>query len=551
MKFFKLKLFFIFLSSIYLNAYDINDKVIYQKDFENKTIYLPINNYRTLVFEDRIKNIQLTNSENIVAEFIDNKEKPLQVLKILGKNIGSESAVVILENDKLIQINFSIMKNLDNIITIVKTTYPNLIVEQANDTIILKGYVKNYKERDLVLEIFRKAGVDLENNLVNMIETSTPSTMIKIKLYAVEINNDNGIDLKNNWTLSSRNYMRVTGDSGERNYASSSYGRPYIERDVYYDDTISPTDPAYDSNLTGTVVRKDIVYLVDNLKDYQNVNNQMNAGLDDAIQNIISSAVTLTGGLTGVANYLGKNFNAGLMLNYLSTEGVANILDETTLLTLENKNATFHAGGTIMIKTQSTSAEGLPTSTIEPIDYGLQLDFKAKNIMKDEYIDLEIDTKSTQIDWTNQVDGIPSFLEKKIKTNVLAQNGHTIVIGGLINNQNSNDISKIPLLGDIPVLGFLFTSKSFKEGKSELVFFVTPEIVNPAENNQTEFLKKSKKRVLDTSRYKDSIFFDNKEEENKENTKKEENNNNKAIEPKMETKKQLTHKEIVDQLYGR
>ncbi|XPV68190.1 MAG: hypothetical protein ACNI25_12865 [Halarcobacter sp.] len=551
MRFFKLKLIFLFLSFITLNAYDINDKVIYQKDFENKTIYLPLNNYRTLIFEDRIKSIQLTNSENITAEFVDNKIRPLQMLKILGKNIGSESAVVILENDKLIQINFSIMKNLDNIITIVKNTYPNLIVEQANDTLVLKGYVKDYKEKDLVIEIFKKAGVDIEKNLVNMIETSSPSKMIKIKMYAVEINNDNGIDLKNNWTLSSKNYMKVNGDNGYVNYPSSSYGRPYIERDVYYDDVVSMSDPNYNPDLTGTIIRKEIEFLVDNQKNYQNVNNQRNEGLDDALQNIISSAVTLTGGLTGVANYLGKNFNAGLMLNYLSTEGVANVLDETTLLTLENKNATFHAGGTIMIKTQTTSAEGLPNSTIEPIDYGLQLDFKAKNIMKNEYIDLEIDTKSTQIDWTNQVDGIPSFLEKKIKTNVLAQNGHTIVIGGLVNNENSNDISKIPLLGDIPILGFLFKSKSFKEGKSELVFFVTPEIVSPENNNQEELLKKTSKKILDTSRYKKSLLFDNDEDKKSEKKKKEKVLPETTPNTDTSTTKPLNHKEIVDKIYGR
>jgi pilus assembly protein CpaC len=504
MKFFKFKFVFLFFISILsLNAYDINDKVIYQKDFENKTIYLPINNYRTLVFDDRIKNIQLTNSENITAEFIDSKNAPLRMLKVLGKNIGSESAVVILENNKLIQINFSIMKNLDNIITIVKSTYPNLIIQQANDTIILKGHVKNYREKDTVIDIFKKAGVEIENQLVDMIETSSPSKMIKIKLYAVEINNDEGMDIKNNWTLSRNNYYQATDDTGK-----------------YYN---LPID--------GSV--------------YDSVNGQRNKNLDDALKAIVTSAVSLSGGLTGAANYLGKYFNTSLVLQYLSTEGVANVLDETTLVTLENKNATFHAGGTIMIKVQTTTAEGLPTSTIEPIDYGLQLDFKAKNIMNDEFIDLEIDTKSTDIDWTNTdaAEGLYSFIEKKLKTNVLAQNGHTIVLGGLINNENSNTVNKIPLLGDIPVLGKLFTSTAFNEGKSELVFFVTPIIVDPSNNNQDKFLQKTRKTVLDTSKYKDSIFFS--DDKDSKDTEKD------TVEVKKDTKKVPTHKEIVDSLYGK
>jgi pilus assembly protein CpaC len=91
------------------------------------------------------------------------------------------------------------------------------------------------------------------------------------------------------------------------------------------------------------------------------------------------------------------------------------------------------------------------------------------------------------------VDGIPNFTEKSITTNVIAGNKSTIILGGLVNRNNSKDIKKIPLLGDIPILGFLFTSKAFKEGKSELVFFITPEIVDPKLNNQKEtFINKTK-----------------------------------------------------------
>lgn len=514
--------FFIFLllTSITLNAYDINDKVIKQKDFENKTIYLPLNNYRTLKFDTRIKHIQLTNNKNIVADFIDTEEAPLTMLKVLGRNIGNESAIVTLENGKNLQINFSIMQNLDSIISIVKVTFPNLIIEQANDTIILKGFVKDYKERDTVLNIFQKAGIQLDEKLVDMIETSTPSKMIKIKLYAVEINNDEGVTLKNNWTLSSKNYVQNVDSDG-----------------LYYNTDTQSGDP----------------------------NSQRIPGLTNAIDNIMASAVTLTGGLSGAANYLGDWFNAALVLQYLQSEGVANVLDETTLVTLENKEATFHAGGTIMIKTQSTTAQGLPTSRIEPIDYGLQLGFKAKNIMKDEYVDLEIDTKSTDIDWTNTdpVEGLYSFAEKKLKTHVLAKDGNTIVLGGLIGNQNSNTVDKIPLLGDIPILGKLFTSTAFNEGKSELVFFITPEIVDPAKNDQTKLLKTTKSTILNTSKYRGSLLPPQEETEKddlsleKEKTEvKEADKEIKEVTTKTEEKKekeltaQEKHKKWVNEYLG-
>ncbi len=453
---------FLLVFTISSYAYDISDKIIYQKDFENKTIYLPLHNYRTLIFDKRIKDIKLTNSKNIHAEFISNEHNTLKVLKVLGKTIGNESAIIILENGDSLQINFNIIQNLNSIISLLKHTYPNLIIEQANDTIILKGSVRDYKEKDLVLDIFKKSGIKIEEKLVDMIETSTPSKMIRVKLYVVEIKNDEGLDLKNNWTLSSKNFFQSVDKDG-----------------------LFQNNPIDTSSLWGKV------------------NNQRIIELDNALDKTLTNAVSLSGGLSGIANYLGKYFNTGLVLQYLANEGVANILEETTLITLENKNATFRAGGTIRVKAAALTAAGAPVIKIEKIKYGLQLDIKAKNVMKNNYIDLEIKTINTKIDWANQVDNIPSFLDSEVITNVLAKDRSTIVLGGLINQQNSKDINKIPALGDIPILGFLFRSKSFKEGKSELVFFITPEVVDPAENNQTKPYNKLRKEMLDTSKYRD------------------------------------------------
>lgn len=478
----------IFISIIFISissfGYDINQKVLTQDQFENKTVYLPLNNYRVLEFNKRIKKIQLTNSANIVAEFLDKKDKPLMVLKVLGKTVGNESAIVSFEDNSTIQINFNIMQNLDSIITLAKNSYPNLIVEQANNTIILKGFVKNYKEKEKVTEIFKKASIDLDKQLVNMVKTSTPSKMIRVKLYVVEISNDRGKDIKNNWMLSSKNYTQATDPESKLVYNV-------------------PSDKIYSS-----------------LPGYNEANAQRNFELDNALNTLMAGAVSLSGGLTGMANYLGKYFNVGLTLNYLASEGVANVLDETTLLTLENKTATFHAGGTIRLKTQAISATGVPVTIIEKVKYGLQLEIKAKNIMDNKYVDLEIKTSSTDIDWKNQVDGIPSFKEKEIITNVLVKDQSTVVLGGLLNNNNANDIDKIPTLGDIPVLGKLFTSKAFKAGKSELVFFITPEVVDPKINNQVDSYMKKRKLMLDTTKYEDKDEKDDpKMDEKKEEVK--------------------------------
>ena len=84
---------------------------------------------------------------------------------------------------------------------------------------------------------------------------------------------------------------------------------------------------------------------------------------------------------------------------------------------------------------------------------------------------LEIDTSSSTLDPANGIGTMPAKKEKSIKTNVIVEDKSTIVLGGLISNTNSKDWEKIPLLGDVPIIGKLFQSKAFKEGKSELIFF--------------------------------------------------------------------------------
>jgi len=230
-------------------------------------------------------------------------------------------------------------------------------------------------------------------------------------------------------------------------------------------------------------------------------NNWSLGGFNDGTTSIdmtanMLSAVTLSGGLALNANILGSKFNTGLTLNYLKSNGVANILDETTLVTLENKSSNFLAGGNLLIETASTSADGQPISAIEKIPYGLELNIKVNEIINDSYVKLEIDTKSSTLDNSNKINNIPATEEKSIKTYVVVGDKSTIVLGGLIKNTNSKDWEKVPLLGDIPIIGKLFQSRDFQDGKSELVFFITPTIVDSANNNQETKYKVMKKNII-------------------------------------------------------
>lgn len=472
------------------------------KNLYDKNVSMSKGSFKVFEFEKMIKNIKVSDIESIEVDFVDDERKPLQAIKVFSKKLGHGNILVTFIDSTSLHIDINITENLANIIEVAKLLSPSLKIRQTNGKIILSGKVKNQKQKEKILDLFAKAGIILEKDLVDLSTLKNPDKMIRVKLYAVEVNNNKGLDLKNNWFVSSRNYMEVVTKDG-----------------LYYNEGLNST-----SNST-----------------WNNVNAQRSKGVNDAIDGIMKNAVSLTGGLTGAANYLGKYFNAGLTLNYLKGNGIANILDETTLLTLENKKAEFHAGGTIYLKVQTTTDQGVPTTEVKSINYGLQLDITAKNIVNDDFVSLDIITKSTQIDWANKVDDIPSFKEKSIKTNVVVGNNSTIVLGGLVNSQNSKDVNKIPLLGDIPILGFLFTSKAFKEGKSELVFFITPEIVDANTNDQKAFLDEKTK----FSKNFDFRFDDEKKEDKKKKEKLEKSNENIQIK-----KKKSSHEERVSQILG-
>lgn len=459
-----------------------NSNELINKDLHDKNISVSKGSFKVFEFKKMIKSIKVSDENMIDVDFLESSSKPLQTIKVFTKQLGNGNILVTFYDSTSIHININITENLSTIIEVAKFISPKLKIQQTNGKVILSGRVKNQKQKDKILDLFKKAGINLETDLVDLVTLENPDKMVRIKLYAVEVNNDKGLDLKNNWLVSSKNYMKVlTDDNKYYNEPLDSYGAGY--RVKTYKESVDA-----DGNRTIVPDTWESISGVDR----SSVNNQRNVLVNDAIDEMMGKAVSLTGGLTGAANYLGKYFNVGLTLNYLSSKGVAEVLDETTLLTLENQDADFLAGGTLNIRTQTTTSQGIPTTELKEIKYGLQLNIKAKNIVDDNFIKLNIVTKSSTADFANTVDGIPNITEKSITTNVVVANKSTIVLGGLINRKNASDIEKIPLLGDIPVLGFLFTSKAFKEGKSELVFFITPEIVDPKVNNQQqEFLQKT------------------------------------------------------------
>jgi len=176
----------------------------------------------------------------------------------------------------------------------------------------------------------------------------------------------------------------------------------------------------------------------------------------------------------------GSLFNSGIggVLRALATKNLAKMLAEPNLLVTSGKEGRFLAGSRIPVSVLS-AVGGAATPTIEYINIGVKINFKPE-VMENGLISLMIEpAEVSSIAGTLAVNGYPIIDTREIRTNVQLKDGESLILGGLLQEETIKTMSKIPLLGDIPILGALFRSTQDDLKEKELVFFITPRIVKP------------------------------------------------------------------------
>ena len=174
----------------------------------------------------------------------------------------------------------------------------------------------------------------------------------------------------------------------------------------------------------------------------------------------------------------GNTYN---FLHALKTQGALRELAEPNLIAMDGQQASFLAGGEFPVPVVQASGDK-PTVTVMFKEYGVRLNFKP-TIIDEDHIRLELEPEVSTIDFANGVkfDGflIPGLKTRRAKTGVELRDGQSFALAGLLDNNETRTLSKIPVLGDIPVLGTLFNSKSFQKQETELMFIVTAQLVKP------------------------------------------------------------------------
>jgi general secretion pathway protein D len=206
-------------------------------------------------------------------------------------------------------------------------------------------------------------------------------------------------------------------------------------------------------------------------------------GVEYAIKNGSSGNKTNTLSFSGEGGFsysiVGLNGNFAVNLN--QKDGLVNVLSRPTLLVRDGVTANISVGDNIPTIGSTTSdpiSGDRETTQIEYRKTGVDLTVvPTVNAQGTIIMEIQQDISNESPDGSS-INGSPSIFERTISTEVVAGDGQTVILGGLISENNSTNANSVPLLGSIPVLGHLFRTDSDNQDKTELVVLVTPKIVH-------------------------------------------------------------------------
>ncbi|MGO8758980.1 MAG: type II and III secretion system protein family protein [Terracidiphilus sp.] len=232
--------------------------------------------------------------------------------------------------------------------------------------------------------------------------------------------------------------------------------------------------------------------------------NLFDLGLGDAIGGVSagqfsppsisnSSTSSSSGGVSGTAGSAtfsqeGSIFayfpglNVGADIHALETKNVVQELAQPNIMATNGKEASFLAGGEFPYPVVSGTSGGTAAVSIEFKEYGIRLNF-IPTITPRGTIRLQVAPEVSALDYSHEVEisgfEVPGITTRKVNTEVELSDGQSFIIGGLLDKNVTDTFSKIPFIGDIPILGKLFQSESRTKTDTELIVIVTPEIVAP------------------------------------------------------------------------
>jgi pilus assembly protein CpaC len=349
-------------------------------------------------------------------------------LSILGKKIGTTRVSVYDEGKKLIGIfDVEVSYDITRLTNELKRRFPRsrLRASSVNGRIMLSGEVADAATLDKAVTIARQFGPDI----INSVSVMSPQQVL-LEVRFIEVARNAGRELGLQWN---RFGTHSTTNIGSQQPASN----------------LPITTPTSSTNIP----------------------------IGEVAAGVLSGASPFG---FAIARLISGHTTIDALINALEQKGVARSLAEPNLVALSGDTASFLAGGEYPIPV----AGSYGNVTVDYKKYGVGLAF-TPTVLSHGLINMKIEPEVSQIDTTNSVAvpggvSVPALIVRRASTTVELRDGQSFVIGGLLQTVNDHQIDQLPWLGNIPVLGTLFSSKSYQNHETDLAIIVTPHLVRPA-----------------------------------------------------------------------
>ena len=372
-----------------------------------------------------------------------------RIIYLQGKKIGTTNVSIFDQSKQLIGvIDVEVSIDADYIARKIRESVggSGVRVSSNQEQIVLSGKVRNAVDAERAVAFAK--GLAPDNTVVNMLQVASAQQVL-LKVRFIEANREAGRNLGINWLYGTKGGTRGI-NTGLGSLTQSGTTLPATDGDA----TPVPT--------TG------------GLPLFQTLGT-------------FAGAATAPAFGVAVANLISGGTSIDLIISALETRGVARRLAEPDLVALSGDTASFLAGGEIPVPVVQPSSGTTPTITVDYKPFGVNLSF-TPTVLADGVINLKLFPSVSQLDYTNAIRNqgflIPALTKREAKTTIELRDGQSFAIAGLLQSEGLRNISEVPWLGSVPILGALLRSASYQQNETDLVVIVTPHLVSPAAPGQ-------------------------------------------------------------------
>jgi len=387
------------------------------------------------------------------------------VIYIQGKKVGTTNVTVFDQDKNLISVlDLEVTLDIQNIASKIRsgTESPGIRVSSSNDQIVLSGEARNAVDADRAVSIAKSMVTtddgkevvpEKANNYVINAMRVAASQQVMLRVRFVEVDRSAERDLGVNWF--------GANSSGNRGINTGNTATPS-------NPSVSPLSQVGQSGIATA-----------------NTGSGTPGGIPlfQTLATFAAGGLNATTGAPFGVGLLSLGHNVDILLTALEAKGVLRRLAEPDLIALSGDTASFLAGGQYPVPSVQSSSGTTPVITTQYYPYGVQLSF-VPTVLANGIINLRLNPSVSELDYKNGVSiggtFVPGITQREARTTIELRDGQSFAIAGLLQSDSSRDINQVPWLGSVPVLGALFSSKSYQQNETDLVVIVTPHLVAPA-----------------------------------------------------------------------